>query len=75
MATVTNQWIYVYLNTFKTKFIDQQGYYLPTDANNIFCPAVLRAVVDIPSDDYIVKFCVAHANSYGATITNTILTA
>lgn len=74
MASVTNQWIYVYLNHNKPKLIDQQGYYLPM-SNVEFYPAVLRTVMEIPQDEFCVKFSVAHANSYPATITNTIITA
>jgi hypothetical protein len=75
LVKVTNQWVYVHIDKIKNKLIDQQGYYLPTEATSNYHPTVHRAIYDILEDNYLLRFCVANANSYPATLTNTIMTA
>lgn len=75
MIKVTNQWIYVSLDRNKSKLIDQQGFYLPANSNTEYHPYTLRALFDVPENDYRIQFCVTHGNSYPATVTNTVMTA
>lgn len=75
MAKITNQWIYVHLDKFRQKLIDQQGYYAPTESAANYNPAILRTTLTIPNDDYVLNFTVSNGNSYPATVTNAIITA
>jgi hypothetical protein len=75
MAKVTNQWIYVHLAQYRTKFIDQLGYYLPPESNSNFNPAILRCTLSVASDNYDLNFSVSNGNSYPATIVGAIITA